>query len=201
MNNQTVSLSKGERVSLSKSVNIFTVGLSWDASQVHGEEFDLDVMAFMLNKDGKVITHRHFVFYNNLEDPEKSLRHSGDNLTGEGAGDDEQMVLDLSKVHDGVTEIKFIMNIHEGIARNQNFGQVRNSVAKLYEGDASANPSLPAALRYDLEEDASSSTNMEFCTIYKHNDGWKFRALGQGNKLTLSQNIKQYGVEAAENNI
>lgn len=197
----TVSLSKGERVSLSKSVKIFTVGLSWDASNVPGEDFDLDVMAFMLNAQGKVITEKHFVFYNNLEDPQKSLRHTGDERTGAKDGDDEQMVLDLSKVHPDVTEIKFIMNIHEGIARNQNFGQVRNSIAKLYEGDASVNPAIVPTLRYDLEEDASSSTNMEFCTIYKHGDGWKFRALGQGNKLTLSQNIKQYGVEAAENNI
>lgn len=197
----TVSLSKGERVSLSKSVKVFTVGLSWDASQVPGEDFDLDVMAFMLNAQGKVITEKHFVFYNNLEDPQKSLRHTGDERTGAAEGDDEQMILDLSKVHSDVTEIKFIMNIHEGIARGQNFGQVRNSIAKLYEGNASENPTIVPALRYDLEEDASSSTNMEFCTIYKHNDGWKFRALGQGNKLTLSQNIKQYGVEAAENNI
>ncbi len=195
-----ISLSKGERVSLSKSVNRFTIGLSWDESGVPGQQFDLDVMAVMLTADGKVINEKGLVFYGQLEDPAGSLVHTGDNQTGDGDGDDEQMVINTDKVPANIERIRFFMNIHKGISRGQNFGQVRNSTARIYEGDFRDEPTEPVFI-YNLEEDASSCTFMNFCDVYRYNGTWKFRAMGEGNSNTLASNLNSYGIECKETDL
>lgn len=194
-----LNLEKGAKVALQKGQTKFRVGLSWDASQVPGTEFDLDAMVLELDKKNapqKCISEKHFVFYGNLQDPEKAVSHSGDNRTGEGEGDDEVITIDTTKLNSSVEKILVVLNIHEGIMRNQNFGQVRNAKARLYYGDSEV-----AELVYDLEEDASMSTQMEFCSIYKHNGEWKFEAIGTGAKATLTSLLQKYGLDAGPSNI
>lgn len=194
-----INLTKGEKVNLAKGQTKFRIGLSWDASQVPGTEFDLDAMALELdakNPPHKCISEKHFVFYGNLQDPEKAVTHSGDNRTGEGDGDDETIIVDVTKLNPSTKKVLVVMNIHEGMNRGQNFGQVRNAKARLYYGDSDV-----AELVYDLEEDASMNTQIEFCSIYEHNGEWKFEAIGQGAKATLTSLLQKYGLDAGPNNI
>ncbi|GGV28663.1 chemical-damaging agent resistance protein C [Kitasatospora herbaricolor] len=187
-----VSLAKGGNVSLTKEAPGLTaviVGLGWDVRSTTGADFDLDASALLCNDAGRVVSDQHFVFFNNLRSPEGSVEHSGDNLTGGGDGDDEQIKVDLANVPANVTKVVFPVSIYDADARLQNFGQVRNAFIRIVN---QANGSEVA--RYDLSEDASSETAMVFGELYRYGAEWKFRAIGQGYASGLRGIASDYGV-------
>ncbi|MFG2857289.1 TerD family protein [Streptomyces mirabilis] len=187
-----VSLAKGGNVSLSKEapgLSAVLVGLGWDVRTTTGADFDLDASALLLNESGKVVSDQHFVFYNNLKSPDGSVEHTGDNLTGEGEGDDESVKVNLAAVPMDVTRIVFPVSIHDAENRAQSFGQVRNAFIRV------ANQAGGAELaRYDLSEDASTETAMVFGELYRNGAEWKFRAVGQGYASGLSGIAADFGV-------
>ncbi|RSN52765.1 MULTISPECIES: TerD family protein [Actinomadura] len=187
-----VSLSKGGNVSLTKEAPGLTavvVGLGWDVRTTTGTDFDLDASALLLNAENKVLSDQHFVFFNNLKSPDGSVEHTGDNLTGEGEGDDEQIQVGLSTVPAEVTKIVFPVSIYDADSRQQNFGQVRNAFIRVVN---KADNSEIA--RYDLSEDASTETAMVFGELYRNGEEWKFRAVGQGYASGLSGIASDFGV-------
>lgn len=187
-----VTLAKGGNVSLSKAAPNLTkvaVGLGWDARSTSGADFDLDASALITGPERKVLSDSHFVFYNNLRSPDGSVEHTGDNLTGEGDGDDEVINVDLPAVPPNVTNIFFPVSIHDADARRQSFGQVTNAYIRVV--DLATGSELA---RYDLSEDASSETAMLFGELYRHNGEWKFRAVGQGYASGLAGIARDYGV-------
>lgn len=187
-----VSLQKGGNVSLSKEapgMKKMIIGLGWDARATDGVDFDLDASAFMLGADGKVRSDADFIFYRQLESPCKSVKHMGDNLTGDGDGDDEQIVIDLAAIPEGVDKIDVTVTIHEAEARRQNFGQVSNAYMRCVNADGEVE-----VARFDLSEDASVETAMQFGSIYRHGGEWKFKAIGQGFAGGLMALCKNYGV-------
>jgi len=187
-----VSLSKGGNVSLTKAAPGLTavvVGLGWDVRTTTGEDFDLDASAIMVDANGKVVSDAHFVFFNNLKSPDGSVEHLGDNLTGEGEGDDEQVKVQLSTVPAEVDKIVFPVSIYDGNNRGQSFGQVRNAFIRIV--NQSDNAELA---RYDLTEDASTETAMVFGELYRNGAEWKFRAVGQGYTSGLAGIARDYGV-------
>jgi len=187
-----VTLAKGGNVSLSKAAPNLTkvsVGLGWDARSTSGADFDLDASALVTGPERKVLSDLHFVFYNNLRSPDGSIEHTGDNLTGEGDGDDEVINVDLPAVPPNVTNIFFPVSIHVADARLQSFGQVTNAYIRVV--DLSNGSELA---RYDLSEDASTETAMLFGELYRHNGEWKFRAVGQGYASGLAGIARDYGV-------
>ncbi len=172
-----VSLSKGGNVSLTKEAPGLTaviVGLGWDVRTTTGDDFDLDASA-ALTTDGKVPNDDNYVFFNNLKSPDGSVEHAGDNLTGEGEGDDEQIKVDLTKVPAGINKIIFPVSIYDAEERQQNFGQVRNAFIRIVNQSGGAE-----IARYDLSEDACTDTSMVFGELYRNGNEWKFRAVGQG---------------------
>lgn len=163
-----VSLVKGGNVSLTKeapTMNIAVVGLGWDARVTDGSEFDLDASVFMVGENGKVLSDQHFIFFNNKVSPCGSVVHQGDNRTGAGDGDDEQIKIDLKKVPADVKKIIFSVTIYDAEARKQNFGMVSNSFMRVVNEDNSAE-----IARFDLSEDASTETAMIFGELYRNND-------------------------------
>ncbi|WP_161894548.1 TerD family protein [Gordonia spumicola] len=188
----SVSLAKGGNVSLAKEapgLTAVTIGLGWDVRTTSGADFDLDGSALALGSNGKVLSDQHFIFYNNLRSPDGSIEHTGDNLTGEGDGDDESINVDLAGVPPEIQSIVFPVSIHDAVARGQSFGQVRNAFIRVVNR---ANGSEIA--RYDLTEDASSETAMSFGELYRYNGEWKFRAIGQGYASGLAGIARDYGV-------
>lgn len=188
-----ISLAKGQKIDLTKGnpglTNIF-VGLGWDTNQYDGgQAFDLDAAAFLLNKEGKVANDNAIVFYNNLKDTSGAITHSGDNLTGEGEGDDERVIIELSKVPAEIEKIAFTITIHEAAARSQNFGQVSNAFARVVNADN--NEEL---IRYDLSEDYSIETALVVAELYRHNGEWKFSAVGAGYEGGLAALCTSYGL-------
>jgi len=189
-----VSLTKGGNVSLSKEAPGLTavlVGLGWDArtTTTTGTDFDLDASAIMVNADGKVLSNSHFIFFNNTTSPEGSVEHTGDNLTGEGAGDDEAIKVNLASVPAEVDKIIFPVSIYEAETRSQGFGQVRNAFIRIVNQTGGTE-----IARYDLTEDASTETAMVFGELYRNGADWKFRAVGQGYASGLSGIARDYGV-------
>ena len=187
-----VSLSKGGNVSLTKEAPGLTavlVGLGWDARTTSGQDFDLDASALMIGTSGKILSDSHFVFFNNLTSPDGSVEHTGDNLTGEGDGDDESILIDLSRVPAGCDKIVFPVSIHDADNRGQTFGQVSNAFIRVV--NQADNREIA---RYDLTEDASSETAMIFGELYRQGDDWKFRAVGQGYSTGLTGIARDYGV-------
>ncbi|MDH6711009.1 tellurium resistance protein TerD [Kitasatospora sp. MAA19] len=187
-----VSLAKGGNVSLSKEapgLSAVIVGLGWDVRTTTGADYDLDASALLCNALGKVVSDQHFVFFNNLHSPEGSVEHSGDNLTGGGDGDDEQIKVDLARVPADVAKVVFPVSIYDADARLQNFGQVRNAFIRVVN---QANGQEIA--RYDLSEDASTETAMVFGELYRNGAEWKFRAIGQGYASGLRGIATDYGV-------
>ena len=181
-----INLEKGGRASV--KIPRFTVGLGWDINDTStGHDFDLDASAFMLGEYGKLPADEVFVFYNNLSSPDEALEHSGDNLTGEGEGDDESIEIDLTKIDPRIKEICFVVTIHKADERRQNFGQVRNAFIRIYNTDTGEE-----ILRYDLDEDFSVETAVEFGSLYKRNGEWKFRAIGDGQKAGLAKYVNKY---------
>ncbi len=181
-----INLQKGQRENISAPK--FTIGLGWDTNSTSsGSSFDLDASVFILGANKKLVSDEHFVFYNNLKSPDGAVEHTGDNLTGAGDGDDEQINVDLSKISGAVSEICIVVTIHEAAARKQNFGQVRNSFIRIV--DAATNSVL---LKYELEEDFSIETAVEFGRIYKRDDKWKFEAVGMGMRGGLQEYLNKY---------
>ena len=191
----SVSLSKGGNVSLAKADPTMTkvlVGLGWDPRATDGQDFDLDASAFLLTSTGKVRGDNDFIFYNNLSDTAQSVVHAGDNRTGAGDGDDESLKVDLTKIPAEVDKIAFAVTIHDAEARRQGFGQVGGAFIRLVN-DATG----VEVARYDLSEDASTETAMIFGELYRHNNEWKFRAVGQGYAGGLKAMCDQYGISAS----
>ncbi len=190
----SVNLTKGGNISLTKAapgLSAVVVGLGWDARTTDGKAFDLDASAIVCNADGKVISDKHFIFYNNLTSPEGAVQHSGDNLTGEGGGDDEQVKVNLSGLPPEAARVVFPVSIYEGGNAGQTFGQVRNAFIRVVnQGDTAE------LARYDLSEDASTETAMVFGELYRNNDEWKFRAVGQGYSAGLAGIARDFGVTA-----
>ncbi|MYT32821.1 MULTISPECIES: TerD family protein [unclassified Streptomyces] len=187
-----VSLAKGGNVSLTKEapgLSAVSVGLGWDVRTTTGADYDLDASALLCTDAGKVASDRHFVFYNNLTSPDGSVQHTGDNLTGEGEGDDETINIALNGVPAEITKIVFPVSIHEAHSRGQNFGQVRNAYIRVVNQEGGAE-----LARYDLTEDASTETAMVFGELYRHNGEWKFRAVGQGYASGLAGIAADFGV-------
>lgn len=187
-----VSLSKGGNVSLSKEAPGMTavmVGLGWDERSTDGGDFDLDASAIMLNSSGKVISDSHFVFFNNLRSPDGSVEHTGDNLTGAGDGDDESIMVNLAAVPAECDKIVFPVTIYNADALSLNFGMVRNAFIRIINR---ANDS--EIVRYDLGEDFSIETALVFGELYRHNNDWKFRAVGQGYTTGLAGIARDFGV-------
>jgi len=187
-----VSLSKGGNVSLTKmapSLSAVTVGLGWDVRTTTGADFDLDATALVCGADGKVLSDAHFVFFNNLTSPDGTVEHTGDNLTGEGQGDDEQIAVNLTAMQATVDKVVFAVSIYDADTRQQSFGQVVNAFIRIVD---QANGTELA--RYDLTEDASTETAMIFGELYRHGSEWKFRAVGQGYASGLAGIAKDYGV-------
>ncbi|GAA0904389.1 TerD family protein [Streptomyces thermoalcalitolerans] len=187
-----VSLSKGGNVSLTKEAPGLTavlVGLGWDARTTTGADFDLDASALLLNSSGKVVSDQHFVFFNNLKSPDGSVEHTGDNLTGEGEGDDEVIKVNLAAVPADVEKIVFPVSIYDAENRQQSFGQVRNAYIRVVNQTGGAE-----IARYDLSEDASTETAMIFGELYRYGAEWKFRAIGQGYASGLRGIAQDFGV-------
>lgn len=181
-----INLQKGQRESIHAPK--FTIGLGWDTnSSTTGVDFDLDASVFILGENKKMLSDQHFVFYNNLKSPTGAVEHTGDNLTGDGDGDDEQVLVDLSKIENEVSEICIVVTIHEAISRNQNFGQVRNSFIRVFD-----TISGEEILKFELDEDFSIETAVEFGRIYKRNGEWKFEAVGMGMKGGLQDYVNKY---------
>ncbi|MBF6161325.1 TerD family protein [Nocardia cyriacigeorgica] len=188
----SVTLAKGGNVSLSKqapNLTRVTVGLGWDVRTSTGADYDLDASALATGPDLKVLSDQHFIFYNNLRSPEGSIEHTGDNLTGEGDGDDEVINVDLAATPPTITNIFFPVSIHEADTRRQSFGQVRNAYIRVVDSTTGSE-----LARYDLSEDASTETAMVFGELYRHNGEWKFRAIGQGYASGLAGIARDYGV-------
>ena len=189
-----VSLKKGQKVSLTKDnpgLSKVVVGLGWDVNAFDtGGDFDLDAAAFLLADTGKITKSEDFVFYGNLTHPSGSVQHIGDNRTGEGEGDDEQIKVDLSAVPGNITKIAFTVTIYEAEQRNQNFGQVNNAFIRIYN-EATGEEML----RYDLGEDFSIETAAVFGELYKNGNEWKFNAIGSGYQGGLAALCANFGVE------
>lgn len=182
-----LNLTKGQRVDV--GLQKVAVGLGWNPDPLAspGQGFDLDATAFLVGENGKCLSEAHVVFYNNLESPDKSVRHTGDNRTGEGDGDDETIFVDLGAIDPRVSEVVVAVTIDQAEARRQNFGQVRAAFIRIY--DATNGQEL---LKYELDEDFSTETAVEFGRIYKRNGAWKFEAIGRGRAGGLEALANQY---------
>ena len=182
-----INLQKGQRIEIGLSK--VGVGLGWDPNQSTGYDFDLDASAFMLGENGKLPQDEFFVFYNNPLSPDQAVESSGDDMTGGNSdgGDDETLSVDLTKIDARIKEIIFTVTIHKAEERRQNFGQVRNSYIRIY--NAVSNEEIA---RYDLDEDFSVETAVEFGRLYKTNGEWKFEAVGQGYKGGLQFFVDKY---------
>ena len=188
-----ITLAKGQKVDLTKSnpgLKNIVVGLGWDVNKYDGGfSFDLDTAAFLTGANGKVTADTDFVFYNNLRHPSGSVTHLGDNLTGAGDGDDEQIKVALDQVPANIEKIAFTVTIHEALQRSQNFGQVSNSYIRVM--DEASGTEL---IRYDLGEDFSIETAIVVGELYRHNGEWKFNAIGSGYQGGLSALCNNFGI-------
>ncbi|WP_122672430.1 TerD family protein [Pseudomonas viridiflava] len=187
-----LTLQKGGNLSLSKTDPTLTnvlIGLGWDPRTTDGKDFDLDASAFLLSANGKVRSEADFIFYNQLKSADGSVEHTGDNRTGDGAGDDEVVKVDLTRVPADVDKIVFVVTIHEADNRGQNFGQVSHSFIRVVNEQTSNE-----VTRYDLAEDASTETAMVFAELYRNGAEWKFRAVGQGYAGGLKAVANSYGM-------
>ncbi|MEH7252526.1 TerD family protein [Neobacillus niacini] len=189
-----IQLSKGQRIDLTKTnpgLVRAIIGLGWDTNKYNGGfDFDLDASAFLVDANNRCMNDSDFVFYNNLQHPSGSVTHTGDNRTGEGDGDDEQLVIDFSKIPSYVNKIGITVTIHDADQRYQNFGQVSNAFVRLV--DESTNIEL---LRFDLGEDFSVETAVVVCELYRHGNDWKFNAIGSGFSGGLAALCRNYGLQ------
>ena len=188
-----VSLKKGQKVDLTKGnpgLTKLVVGLGWDTNKYDGgADFDLDAAAFLTNAQGKVLEDTDFIFFNNNKHSSGGVTHLGDNLTGAGDGDDEQIKVELTKVPENIEKISFTVTIHEAVDRGQNFGQVSNAFIRIMNEDNSEE-----LIRYDLNEDYSIETAVVVAELYRHNGEWKFTATGSGFEGGLEALCRNFGV-------
>ena len=188
-----VSLRKGQKVDLTKgnpSLKKILIGLGWDVNKYDGGfDFDLDAAAFLLGDSGKVSGDEDFVFYNNLKHVSGSVEHMGDNLTGEGEGDDEEIKVDLEKVPANVSKIDFTVTIYDAEVRKQTFGQVSNAYIRVVDDTTGQE-----LIRYDLGEDFSVETAVVVGELYRHAGEWKFNAIGSGFSGGLAALGRNFGV-------
>ena len=190
-----VNLSKGQKISLDKGMKMALIGLGWDTNRYTGSaDFDLDASAFLLGANGKVRKDEDFIFYGNLKGENDCVVHTGDNRTGEGEGDDEQILIDFSKVPADVERIAITVTIYEAEERRQNFGQVSNAYVRLARRSSESDLTGREELRYDLGEDYSIETAMVVCELYRLGSDWKFNAVGAGYQGGLYALCKTYGV-------
>ena len=191
----SVNLTKGQKVDLTKGnpgLQKVVVGLGWDVNSFStGAAFDLDSSAFLLGEDGKVTNSKDFIFFGNLAHSSGAVKHLGDNLTGEGDGDDEQIKVDLSLIPADIKKIAFAVTIYEAEKRQQNFGKVNNSFIRIYNEENGEE-----LLRYDLGEDFSIETAVVVGELYRHNGEWKFNAIGSGFQGGLAALCGHYGIDA-----
>ena len=187
-----VSLTKGGNVNLSKEVpglRTVMVGLGWDMRVTDGQAFDLDASAFLLGEGGRVRSDGDFVFYNNKVGANGAVEHQGDNLTGEGSGDDEMVRVALDRLPPDLHKLSFAVTIHDAAARRQNFGMASNAFIRVVDVDTGKE-----IARYDLSEDASTETAMVFGELYRNGGEWKFKAIGQGFNGGLGPLAQSFGV-------
>ena len=188
-----IQLKKGQKIDLTKGnpgLKQIRLGLGWDTNMFDGgDDFDLDVSLFMVGKSGKVEQDEDFIFYNNLKHPSEAVEHLGDNRTGDGDGDDEEILVDFSKMPDRIEKIAVTVTIYEAKERRQNFGQVNNSYVRVVNSD-----NEEELLRYDLGEEFSIETAIVVCEIYRHNGEWKFSAVGSGFEGGLEALCRSYGL-------
>lgn len=182
-----ISLVKGQKIDIGLSK--ISVGLGWNPNEGTGFDFDLDASAFMINTNRIIPADEYFVFYGNTDSPDGALHHTGDDPTGgnSAGGDDETIEIDLSKVHDDIQEILFVVTIHDAAARKQNYGQVRSSYIRVV--DDATNQEIA---KYELDEDFSIETGIEFGRLYKRDNKWKFEASGIGYKEDLAFFLAKY---------
>ncbi|MEH2035951.1 TerD family protein [Nostoc sp.] len=189
----TITLTKGQRISLEKvapGLSEVFVGLGWDVKATDtGQDFDLDASVFLLNANGKLISDAHVIFYNNQTspDPEKSIQHTGDNLTGAGEGDDEVIKINLKKVPADIQTILIAVTIHEAEVRRQNFGQVQNAFVRVVNSQTNEE-----VVRYDLVEDYSTETSMIMAELYFKDNEWRLNAVGSGYQGGLQALLERY---------
>ena len=190
-----VNLSKGQRVSLDKSVTMARIGLGWDTNRYDGgQDFDLDACVFLLGANGKVLKDEDFVFYNNLSARNGAVVHTGDNRTGDGDGDDEAIIIDFSKIPAEVEKIAVTVTIFDADIKHQNFGQVSNSYVRVLKIDNADDVNGEEVLRFDLVEEFSIETALVVCEIYRYNGDWKFNAVAAGYQGGLEALCRAYGV-------
>ena len=187
-----LTLSKGSNLSLTKAdpgMRKAVVGLGWNPRTTSGEAFDLDASALLLTAEGKVRSQDDFIFYNQLAAKDGSVIHQGDNRTGEGDGDDEKILIDLSVIADDIARVVIVVTIDQGETRRQNFGQVRDAFCRVVNEETNQE-----IVRYDLTEDADPETAMIFAEVYRNAGEWKFRAVGQGYTSGLRGIATDFGV-------
>lgn len=187
-----VNLQKGGNVSLSRTdagLSVLLCGLGWDSRVTTGDDFDLDASVFMVTAAGKVRRDEDFIFYNNKLASDGSVEHLGDNRTGAGDGDDEQVVIHLPKIPQDVARLVFAVTIHDSDARKQNFGQVQNAFMRVVNKQTDQE-----LARFDLSEDFSTETSVIFGEVYRNGAEWKFKAVGQGFSGGLAEIAKTFGV-------
>ncbi|OUD16162.1 TerD family protein [Thioflexithrix psekupsensis] len=196
-----ISLQKGQKIDLSKEapgLSRVIMGLGWDVRKKSGglfglfggggQNFDLDASVLMLNEAGKITSNSDVIYYGNLKSKEGSVQHTGDNLTGEGAGDDEQIIVDLNAIPANKHRLVFVVNIYQAVERKQDFGQVENAFVRMM--DAKSNKEIA---RYDLTDNYSGMYALIMAEIYRHNGVWKMAAIGEGSKAgSLTDLIRQY---------
>lgn len=190
-----VALSKGNRVNLTKGTGLkeAMIGLGWDTNRYQGSaDFDLDLVIFECNKNRRCVDEDHMIFYHNLADPEQAIKHSGDNRTGDGDGDDETATIKFDNIADNVDNIVIVVSIYDAKANRQNFGLVDNAFIRIV--NAENNEEI---LRYDLSEDFSIQTSVVFAEIYRSSGEWKFKAVGEGYAKELAELCDEYGIDVA----
>ena len=188
----SLTLTKGNNLSLTKAdpgLERALIGLGWDPRTTSGEPFDLDASALLVGADGKVRSQGDFIFYNQLQSADGSVVHQGDNRSGVGDGDDEQVLIDLSLVAADVERVVIVVSIDQADARGQNFGQIRDAYCRVLNQDTDQE-----VVRYDLSEDAAPETSMIFAEIYRNRAEWKFRAVGQGYATGLHGIATDFGI-------
>lgn len=190
----SISLVKGQKIDLTKTNPGLTkviIGLGWDTNKYSGGgDFDLDASAFLLGENGKALNDNDFIFYNNLKGRNDSVIHTGDNRTGEGEGDDEQILVDFSKVPPEIHKIAITVTIYDAVTRRQNFGQVSNAFVRVVNEETNQE-----VMRYDLAEEFSIETAIVVCELYRHNSEWKFNAVGSGFQGGLDALCSNFGLQ------
>ena len=185
-----IDLEKGQRVEL--GLQKAGIGLGWAANEGSGYEFDLDASAFMVGSNGKIPSDEYFVFYNNLKSPDGSVESSGDEQeggSGDDDGDEETLTIDIPRIGPKIEEIIIVVTIHDAETRKQNFGQVRNSYIRIYDAGIGEDAEI---CKYELDEDFSIETAVEFGRLYKKGGAWKFEAVGRGYQGGLQHFVNKY---------